>query len=64
MPTSRIIFAHPCKRHTDILYAASHNVEFTTFDTDSELDKIAEHNPRCASLLIPRGSSGLLEGVG
>ena len=42
MPPSRIIFAHPCKRHTDIEYAAENHIEYTTFDTDSELDKIAK----------------------
>ncbi len=36
----------PCKRHTDILYAAEHDVQFTTFDTESELEKIAKYNPR------------------
>lgn len=51
MPTSRIIFAHPCKRHSDITFAADNHVEYTTFDTDSELDKIAQHNPRFRCVL-------------
>eukprot|EP00877_Chromochloris_zofingiensis_P000162 jgi/Chrzof1/10146/Cz04g30180.t1 len=42
---SRIIFAHPCKRPCDIRYAREHGVEFTTFDTESELTKIANYNP-------------------
>ena len=32
--------------------------------TDSELDKVAEHNPRCASLLIPGTSWGQREWAG
>ncbi|GAX75187.1 hypothetical protein CEUSTIGMA_g2631.t1 [Chlamydomonas eustigma] len=51
MPSSKIIFAHPCKRRGDIEYAGEHNVEFTTFDTDSELDKIAKYNPRFRCVL-------------
>jgi ornithine decarboxylase len=42
---SRIIFAHPCKRGVDIRYAREHGVEYTTFDTLSELHKIAVGNP-------------------
>ena len=51
MPSSRIIFAHPCKRQGDIEYAAENHIEYTTFDTDSELDKIAKYNPRCVILV-------------
>jgi ornithine decarboxylase len=42
---SRIIFAHPCKRKSDILYAREMGVAYTTFDTVSELHKIATLNP-------------------
>ncbi|KAG2483874.1 hypothetical protein HYH03_017268 [Edaphochlamys debaryana] len=42
---SRIIFAHPCKRASDIRYAREHGVQYTTFDTVSELHKIASMNP-------------------
>ncbi|KAF5840290.1 ornithine decarboxylase 1 [Dunaliella salina] len=42
---SNIIFAHPCKRPSDILYAKEHGVEYTTFDTESELHKVAALNP-------------------
>ncbi|MEW5298294.1 MAG: hypothetical protein WDW36_001434 [Sanguina aurantia] len=42
---SRIIFAHPCKRPCDIRYAREHGVEYTTFDTESELHKMAAMNP-------------------
>lgn len=51
MPPSRIIFAHPCKTRADIEYAADHHIEYTTFDTDSELDKIARYNPRFRCVL-------------
>ena len=46
---SRIIFAHPCKRPCDMRYAKEHHVQHTTFDTESELYKIAAHHPgfRC-----------------
>jgi ornithine decarboxylase len=42
---SRIIFAHPCKRPCDIRYAREHGVGLTTFDTESELVKIANFFP-------------------
>jgi ornithine decarboxylase len=42
---SRIIFAHPCKRASDIRFARDHGVQYTTFDTESELHKIAALNP-------------------
>lgn len=42
---SRIIFAHPTKRPVDIRYAKENGVQYTTFDTESELHKIAALNP-------------------
>ncbi|GFR47866.1 hypothetical protein Agub_g9675, partial [Astrephomene gubernaculifera] len=45
VPRERIIFAHPCKRGCDFRYAREHGIEFTTFDTLSELQKIAEQDP-------------------
>lgn len=45
VPPSRIIFAHPCKRPCDIRYAKEHGIQYTTFDTESELHKIAALNP-------------------
>lgn len=42
---SRIIFAHPCKRPCDIRYAQENGVQYTTFDTESELYKMAALNP-------------------
>jgi len=49
VPKDRIIFAHPCKRPCDMRYAKEHHVQHTTFDTESELYKIAAHHPgfRC-----------------
>lgn len=42
---SRIIFAHPCKRPCDIRYAREQGIDYTTFDTESELHKIAALHP-------------------
>lgn len=42
---SKIIFAHPCKRPVDIRFARENGVQYTTFDTESELHKIAALNP-------------------
>lgn len=51
VPQSRIIFAHPCKRSVDIKYAAEHHIQYTTFDTESELEKIAQGNPNFKCVL-------------
>lgn len=48
---SRIIFAHPTKRPCDIRYAREHGVQYTTFDTESELHKIAALNPEFKCVL-------------
>lgn len=45
VPPSRIIFAHPCKRGSDIRYAREHGVLYTTFDSESELAKLAAGYP-------------------
>ncbi|GLC44530.1 Mitochondrial 2-oxoadipate and 2-oxoglutarate transporter [Pleodorina starrii] len=42
---SRIIFAHPCKRTCDFRYARENGIQYTTFDTVSELHKVAEMDP-------------------
>ncbi|KAG2490269.1 hypothetical protein HYH03_011224 [Edaphochlamys debaryana] len=42
---SRIIFAHPCKRGADFRYAREYGIQHTTFDTSSELHKVAEMDP-------------------
>ena len=51
MPPEKIIFAHPCKPRADIQFAKEHGVQFTTFDTISELDKINQYNPKFRCVL-------------
>jgi diaminopimelate decarboxylase len=36
----RIIYANPCKKNQDILYAVNKGIQYTTFDTLCELEKI------------------------
>lgn len=43
--TDQVIFAHPCKRPCDLRYARDTGVPLTTFDTESELTKIAGAYP-------------------
>jgi ornithine decarboxylase len=45
VPASRVVFAHPCKRPSDIRFARDAGVELTTFDTASELHKVASLHP-------------------
>ena len=47
----RIIYAHPCKPPSQIRYAASHDINLTTFDTESELHKMARWHPSCNLVL-------------
>ncbi|KAL4436858.1 hypothetical protein ABPG75_003997 [Micractinium tetrahymenae] len=47
----RIIYAHPCKPPKQIRWAAAAGVNLTTFDTESELHKMAAHHPGSAMLL-------------
>ncbi|PNW72470.1 hypothetical protein CHLRE_16g683371v5 [Chlamydomonas reinhardtii] len=47
----RIIFAHPCKRGADFRYAREHGITYTTFDSSSELHKIAEMDPEFKCVL-------------
>ena len=47
----RIIYAHPCKPPGQIRYAAAHDISLTTFDTESELHKIARWHPSCNLVL-------------
>lgn len=42
-----IIFAHPCKRQDDIYFAKGKGVNLTTFDTLSEVNKLANSNMDC-----------------
>uniref|UniRef100_A0A383V4L4 ornithine decarboxylase n=1 Tax=Tetradesmus obliquus TaxID=3088 RepID=A0A383V4L4_TETOB len=45
VPKDQVIFAHPCKRPCDLRYARDTGVSLTTFDTESELTKIAGAYP-------------------
>ena len=47
----RIIYANPCKRAEDIVFAKSGGVSVTTFDSECELHKLAEHYPECKLIL-------------
>lgn len=48
---SRILYANPCKRMSDIDYAARMGITTTTFDCVSELDKIIQVAPDMSMLL-------------
>lgn len=48
---SRIIFANPCKRKRDILAAYEKGVNIVTFDTETELEKIASVCPQMNCML-------------
>jgi ornithine decarboxylase len=45
VPQSRIIYANPCKQSSHIKYAASNNVEYMTFDNETELHKVKALHP-------------------
>jgi len=47
----RIIYANPCKRIQDIVYAAQKGIEYTTFDTLCELEKIHRVAPEMKLIL-------------
>lgn len=38
----KVIFAHPCKKKTDMVYANKHGIKLTVFDNKYELQKIRE----------------------
>ncbi|KAJ5079360.1 ornithine decarboxylase 1-related [Anaeramoeba ignava] len=48
---NRIIFAHPCKPKSDILFAKQNKVKKTTFDSIEELDKISSIYPEAELVL-------------
>lgn len=48
---NRIIYANPCKKASDLRYARKVGVRIATFDTVSELDKVAINNPRMLMVL-------------
>jgi ornithine decarboxylase len=47
----KIIFAHPCKYSSHLLFAQKNNINLMTFDNHYELDKIKKYNPN-ASLIL------------
>ena len=47
----RILYANPCKRIEDIVFAKGVGVSTTTFDSECELRKMAEHHPDCKLIL-------------
>lgn len=48
---NQIIFANPCKAISHIKHAAAVGVNFTTFDSKLEVDKIKKWHPQCRLLL-------------
>ena len=48
---SRILYANPCKRTEDIVFAKEVGVTATTFDSECELGKIAKFYPECKLVL-------------
>lgn len=50
-PNADIIFANPCKKREDILYAMDNNVKTTVVDSYEEIDKLAECNWNGDSLI-------------
>ena len=51
VPADRIVFANACKRPCDIRFAAAKGLQLTTFDTESELHKLARWHPSTEALL-------------
>ena len=51
VPASKILYANPCKRESDIRYMNEHNVMYTTFDNQKELEKIAMMSPETKCIL-------------
>lgn len=51
VPPERIVFANACKRPCDIRFAAAKGLNLTTFDTESELNKLARWHPSTEALL-------------
>lgn len=51
-PATDIIFAHPCKPISHILYASQQaGVEWTTLDSVCEVEKLAEHWKHCKGVI-------------
>lgn len=51
IPASKILYANPCKRESDIQYMNDQHVMYTTFDSINELDKIAMVSPDTKCIL-------------
>jgi ornithine decarboxylase len=51
VPPERIILANCCKRPKDLRTAAAAGVDLTTFDTVSELEKLARLHPGASAVL-------------
>ena len=47
----RILYANPCKRNEDIVFAKARGVSATTFDSECELRKMATFYPECKLIL-------------
>lgn len=47
----RILYANPCKRTEDIVFAKERGVRLSTFDSECELRKMATHFPECKLIL-------------
>lgn len=43
--SKNIIFAHPVKKVSDLIYASKNGIKYTTFDSKSELDKLKRYAP-------------------
>lgn len=54
VPKDKIIFAHPCKRSCDLRFCRDVGVQVTTFDTESELTKVAATCPSIQLVLRVR----------
>jgi len=47
----KVVFSHPCKHPLHLEYAQQIGVDLCTFDNEWEIEKIANHHPRCQALL-------------
>ncbi|NP_001280679.1 antizyme inhibitor 2 [Chinchilla lanigera] len=51
VPTSKIIYANPCKQIAQIKYAAKHGVQLLSFDNEVELAKVVKSYPTAKMVL-------------
>ena len=47
----RVVYAHPQKPPRELRWAAANGIGLTTFDTESEAEKVAKLHPTCGLLL-------------